>query len=67
LLKALAPFLAAQIAVGVAVFAWPRITHLLDEEAAPAATQAPAASEADIEQQMREMSQPAEDAASSPQ
>jgi TRAP-type mannitol/chloroaromatic compound transport system permease large subunit len=66
LLKALAPFLAAQLAMGVLVFASPRITHLLDEAVPAAATQAPAQSDADIEQQMREMSQSPEDAASSP-
>jgi TRAP-type mannitol/chloroaromatic compound transport system permease large subunit len=61
LLKALAPFLAAQVAVGVLVFAWPRITHLLDEDA-PATAAAPAPSDADIVKQMEEMAkQPPDD------
>jgi hypothetical protein len=51
--------------VGVAVFAWPRITHLLNEEALAAGAPSSAPSETDIEQQMREMSQPPEEAASS--
>jgi TRAP-type mannitol/chloroaromatic compound transport system permease large subunit len=67
LLKALAPFLAAQLAVGVAVFAWPRITHLLDEDAAAPATQTPAPSDADIVRQMEEMARQPDDAASAPQ
>lgn len=64
LLKALAPFLAAQIAVGVLVFAWPRLTHLLDADVP--LTNAPAASDADIVKQMEEMARQPEDAASAP-
>jgi hypothetical protein len=65
LLKALAPFLAAQIAVGALVFAWPRVTHLLD--AAPnAETPAAAPSDADVVRQMEEMARQPEDAASAP-
>jgi TRAP-type mannitol/chloroaromatic compound transport system permease large subunit len=62
-LKALAPFLALQIAVGVVVFAWPPITHWLD---APVETKAatPAPSEADVVRQMEEMARQPEDAAS---
>ena len=67
LLKALAPFLAAQLAVGVAVFAWPSITHLLDEDAAAPAAQTPAPSDADIVRQMEEMARQPDDAASAPQ
>lgn len=67
LLKALAPFLAVQLAAGALVFAWPRITHLLDEPA-PAAN-APAAapmSDADIVKQMEEMARQPDDGASAP-
>jgi TRAP-type mannitol/chloroaromatic compound transport system permease large subunit len=58
LLKALAPFLAAQVLVGVLVFAWPRVTHLLDDDV-PAASAAP--SDADIVRQMEEMSRQSDD------
>jgi TRAP-type mannitol/chloroaromatic compound transport system permease large subunit len=67
LLKALAPFLLAQLAVAVVVFAWPRITHLLDD--APVAAQAPhsaAPSDDDIVRQMEQMARQPEDAASAP-
>jgi TRAP-type mannitol/chloroaromatic compound transport system permease large subunit len=63
LLKALAPFLVAQVAVGVLVFGWPRITHWLDENEPAASTSAPA-SDADIVKQMEEMARQPEDAAS---
>jgi len=67
LLRALAPYLATQIAAGVLVFAWPAITHMLDEaEPAPTSQSAPAASEADIVKQMEEMARQPEDAASAP-
>jgi TRAP-type mannitol/chloroaromatic compound transport system permease large subunit len=66
LLKALSPFIVTQLLVGVFVFAWPRITHLLDEPA-PAATQgSPAATEADIVKQMEEMAREPQDPASAP-
>lgn len=62
LLKALAPFIAVQFAVGALVFGWPRITHLLDEDV-PAA-KAPAPSDAEIVREMEEMARQPEDAAS---
>ena len=52
LLRALAPYVAVQLAVGAAVLAVPMLVHLLD---APAAAAAPAASEQDIVRQMEEM------------
>jgi TRAP-type mannitol/chloroaromatic compound transport system permease large subunit len=55
LLRALAPFIAAQVAIGLLVFAVPRTVHLLDDAVAPASQQAPAASEQDIVRQMEEM------------
>jgi TRAP-type mannitol/chloroaromatic compound transport system permease large subunit len=63
LLRALAPFLALQVAVGVVVFAWPGITHLLDAtaEAKPAST---APDETDIVKQMEEMARQPEEPAS---
>jgi TRAP-type mannitol/chloroaromatic compound transport system permease large subunit len=65
LLKALAPFLAAQIAVGVLVFAWPRIAHLLDEPVpASSAPVAAPLSDADVVKQMEEMARQPEEAAS---
>jgi TRAP-type mannitol/chloroaromatic compound transport system permease large subunit len=63
LLKALAPFLAAQLAVGALVFAWPRITHLLDEDVPAAKATAPP-SDAEIVREMEEMARQPEDAAS---
>ena len=67
LLRALSPFLATQVAAGVLVFAWPAVTHLLDEpEPAPATQSAPAPSEADIVKQMEEMARQPDDAASAP-
>jgi TRAP-type mannitol/chloroaromatic compound transport system permease large subunit len=62
LLKALAPFLAAQLAVGAIVFAWPRITHLLDEDAP--AVKAATPSDAEIVREMEEMARQPDDAAS---
>ena len=65
LLRALLPFIATQVAVGVLVFAWPHITHLLDDaEPPPAAQSTP--SDADIVRQMEEMARQPEDAASAP-
>ena len=66
LLRALAPFLAAQLAVGVLVFAWPQLTHLLDAAPVAAAPSAPAPSEADVARQIEEMSQQPEEPASAP-
>jgi TRAP-type mannitol/chloroaromatic compound transport system permease large subunit len=66
LLKALAPFIAMQLLVGVFVFTWPQVTHLLDE-AAPAAGPGNAApTEADIVKQMEEMAREPAEAASEP-
>ena len=67
LLKALAPFMAAQVLVGVLVFAWPRITHLLDDAAPPPGEATSAPSEADIVKQMEEMARDPADAASGAQ
>lgn len=66
LLKALSPFIATQVLVGLAVFAWPRIAHLIDEPAPPPSLTAPAASDADIVRQMEDMARPPEDPASAP-
>jgi TRAP-type mannitol/chloroaromatic compound transport system permease large subunit len=55
LLRALAPFLAAQICVATLVFAWPRAAHLLDDAASSTAPGAAAPSEQDIVRQMEEM------------
>ncbi|MBI2770937.1 MAG: TRAP transporter large permease subunit [Burkholderiales bacterium] len=55
LLRAMAPFIAAQVAIGILVFAVPRVVHLLDDAVVPASQQAPAASEQDIVKQMEEM------------
>jgi TRAP-type mannitol/chloroaromatic compound transport system permease large subunit len=63
LLKALAPFLLAQFAVGIMVFAWPRIAHVLDAPVAAQAPGHPAPTDADIVRQMEEMArQPEADA-----
>jgi TRAP-type mannitol/chloroaromatic compound transport system permease large subunit len=61
LLKSLAPFLVAQLAVGALVFAWPRITHLLDETA-PAQKATATPSDAEIVREMEEMARQPEDA-----
>lgn len=55
LLRALAPFIAAQLAVAVAVFGFPAVVHLLDEAVLPASQQPPAASDQEIVRQMEEM------------
>jgi TRAP-type mannitol/chloroaromatic compound transport system permease large subunit len=55
LLPALAPYVGAIALVIAAVFAWPRLVHVLDEPA-PAADAKPALSDDDITRQMREMS-----------
>ena len=60
LLRALAPFLAAQLSVAVLVFAWPGFAHLLDEAAMIRAPGTAPPSEQEIVRRMREMSrQPA--------
>jgi TRAP-type mannitol/chloroaromatic compound transport system permease large subunit len=59
LLRALAPFLLAQLCVASAVFAWPRATHLLDEPAALSAPGTPKPSDEDIVRQMEEMARQA--------
>jgi TRAP-type mannitol/chloroaromatic compound transport system permease large subunit len=51
--RALLPFLAAQLVVAGVVFARPGVVHLLD---APAAASAPSMDDKEIEEQMREMS-----------
>lgn len=56
LVRALAPFLAAQVCVAALVFAWPGATHLLDEPAVAPVNAAPALSEQDIVRKMEEMS-----------
>jgi TRAP-type mannitol/chloroaromatic compound transport system permease large subunit len=67
LLRALVPFMATQVAVGVLVFVWPRVTHLLDAPEPPRGAQAaPAPSEADVVRQMEEMARQPDDAASAP-
>jgi TRAP-type mannitol/chloroaromatic compound transport system permease large subunit len=55
LLGALAPFIAGPLLAGALVFAWPRITHLLDAPAAPTNPAQPAPSEEEIVRQMEEM------------
>jgi TRAP-type mannitol/chloroaromatic compound transport system permease large subunit len=65
LLRALAPFVVTQVAVGVLVFAWPRVTHLMDAPAPVAAPSTPA-SDADVVRQMEEMAREPEEAASAP-
>lgn len=55
LLPALAPFVAAQLAVAAAVFALPASVHLLDARASAAST-LPAPADEDIVRQLREMS-----------
>jgi TRAP-type mannitol/chloroaromatic compound transport system permease large subunit len=67
LLRALAPFVLAQLCVASIVFAWPRAVHLLDEPATAAIPGAPTPSEADIVRQMEEMGRQApSDAAEEP-
>jgi TRAP-type mannitol/chloroaromatic compound transport system permease large subunit len=56
LIRALAPFLLAQVFVAAAVFAWPRAAHLLDGAAASAAGGATPAAAEDVVRQMEEMS-----------
>jgi TRAP-type mannitol/chloroaromatic compound transport system permease large subunit len=67
LLKALAPFIAAQLAVGVLVFAWPRITHLLDDAPVARAPGSTPPSDADIVRQMEEMARQPDEPASAPE
>ncbi|MDB5872873.1 MAG: hypothetical protein JWQ07_2315 [Ramlibacter sp.] len=55
LLRALAPFVAAQLLVAVCVFAWPRAVHLLDAAVPAAAPGSAAPTEQDIVRQMEEM------------
>ncbi|MEP6791577.1 MAG: hypothetical protein ABI907_09415, partial [Ramlibacter sp.] len=58
---------AAQIAIAVLVFAFPRSVHLLDDAVVQASQQAPAASDQDIVRQMEEMArQPAPNAEPEP-
>ncbi|HUR89216.1 MAG TPA: TRAP transporter large permease subunit [Ramlibacter sp.] len=65
LLRALAPFLVTQVAVGMLVFCSPRVTHWLDApESAASDPSAPAASEDDIVKQMEEMARDPDEAAS---
>jgi TRAP-type mannitol/chloroaromatic compound transport system permease large subunit len=54
IVKALLPFILAQLVLTVIVFALPRVVHLLDEPVAASANEAPA-SEQDIERQTDEM------------
>jgi TRAP-type mannitol/chloroaromatic compound transport system permease large subunit len=56
LLRALAPFIAAQLSVAALVFAWPGFAHLLDEAAVVQAPGTTPMSNEDIVRQMREMS-----------
>ncbi|MBC5767794.1 TRAP transporter large permease subunit [Ramlibacter albus] len=58
LVPALAPFIAAQLLVLVAVFSWPSAVHHLD---AAAAAPSAAPSEDEVTRQMLEMSKPVED------
>jgi TRAP-type mannitol/chloroaromatic compound transport system permease large subunit len=55
LLRALGPFIATQLCVGVLVFVWPGSAHLLDAPALVAAPGTTRPTEADIVRQMREM------------
>ena len=55
LVRALAPFVAAQLCIAVLVFAWPRAVHLLDDTAPAAAPGATVPSDQDIVRQMEEM------------
>ncbi|MDE2605529.1 MAG: TRAP transporter large permease subunit [Burkholderiales bacterium] len=60
LLGAMAPFAAAQLLVVGAVFLWPALVHRLDAPA-PAPSAAPAESEQDLMERMREMGPPPDD------
>lgn len=60
LLQALAPFVAAQLAIAVLVFAWPGFAHLLDEAAVAQAPGTAPPTEDEIIRQMKEMSRQAE-------
>jgi TRAP-type mannitol/chloroaromatic compound transport system permease large subunit len=55
LLRALAPFIAAQLCVAVLVFAWPGASHLLDSAVPQAVPGTTSPTEADIVRQMEEM------------
>ena len=59
LLRALAPFVATQLLVGVVVFAAPQVVHWLDSPVTAEANAAPM-SNAEIARQMEEMSRPAD-------
>jgi TRAP-type mannitol/chloroaromatic compound transport system permease large subunit len=60
LLRALAPFLLAQVCVAALVFVWPRAAHLLDGASAGSSMPGgPPASEQEIARQMEEMGQQA--------
>jgi hypothetical protein len=65
LLRALAPYVLAQLALIAAVFLLPALVHQLDAPAPPPSAAAPA-SDQDIVRQMEEMARPPEDAASAP-
>jgi TRAP-type mannitol/chloroaromatic compound transport system permease large subunit len=59
LMRALAPFLLAQLLVAATVFAWPRAVHLLDEAAVAAVPGAAKPSDEDIVRQMEDMARQA--------
>ncbi len=65
IVKALLPFILAQLALTVTVFALPRVVHLLDAPAA-AVTNEAAQSEQDVERQMEEMAREPAASASRP-
>ena len=54
-LRALAPFIAAQMAIAALVFAQPRLVHLLDAAPPPSNKGSPSMSDQDIVRQMEEM------------
>jgi len=64
LARALLPFLAMQLLVAVAMFAWPAPLHWLDAPAAPAPAAATPASEQDIVRQMEDMARQPDEPAS---
>jgi TRAP-type mannitol/chloroaromatic compound transport system permease large subunit len=59
LLRALAPFLLAQLCVATAVFVWSRAAHLLDEPAITGMPGTPKPSDEDIVRQMEDMARQA--------
>jgi TRAP-type mannitol/chloroaromatic compound transport system permease large subunit len=66
LLRALAPFIAAQLCVAALVFVWPAASHLLDAAVPAAAAGSPVPSDADIVRQMQEMDRQAAPDATEP-